>query len=165
MGVFGPKYPALLQEVVTHGERLCVLLARWESHRVPRPPLAEAWLRGRAQEVEVVFEMTLFDWAGERISVAAAAASLERYLGEVHAGAREHLGLDGELECCEDEVLLTTPADHEAETVLGGVTPAARPTVSSSDTWFDPGGILREVEGEGSADPARPAPLRGERTP
>ncbi len=61
MSVFGPKYPCPLQHVVTHGERLCELLARSESRGGARGQRGEAWLRGRSQEVEMVFEVTLFD--------------------------------------------------------------------------------------------------------
>ncbi len=42
-----------------------------------------------------------------------ACSSLENYLGEVHAGAREHLELGDALECCEDEVCLTALSARE----------------------------------------------------
>jgi hypothetical protein len=146
MTVFGPKYPHHLQELVTHGERLCQLLARCEHRAGASRALGEVWLGGRAQEVELVFEVTLFDWASGRMSRKQACESLEHYLGEVHAGAREHLGLAGDLECCEDEVFLTAPAGSEVETVLAPA-PRAPAPLSSSDTWFDPGTVLHEMYG------------------
>jgi hypothetical protein len=146
MSVFGPKYPYPLKEVVTHGERLCQLLARSESRTAPSRVPGDVWLGGRAQEVELVFEVTLFDWASGRMSMSEACRSLESYLGEVHAGACQHLGLSGVLECCENDVSLTAPSNAEVETVLAS--PRAPPApISSSDTWFDPGAVLREVYG------------------
>jgi hypothetical protein len=153
MSVFGPKYPYPMQHAVTHGERLCRLLARAESRDDACGDRAEAWLRGRSQEVELLFEVTLFDWASGRMSMAHACATLESYLGEVHAGAREHLGMGAavELECCEDDVFLTAPSDHEVsdhEVQTGRAAKASGAGPSSpSDTWFDPGTVLQELLG------------------
>jgi hypothetical protein len=155
MSVFGPKYPDPMQHAVTHGARLQRLLARAESRGDACGERSEAWLRGRSQEVELLFEVTLFDWASDRMSMAQACATLESYLSEVHAGAREHLGMgaDVALECCEDEAVLTGPGELEVETLPAAKATGPAPS-SPSDAWFDPGAVLQELLGASPAGEA-----------
>ena len=106
--IFGLKLPIALQPVVAHGARLCELLEALEHGRKPRRHALARWLTGRAREVELAFEVTLFDWASGRLGVQDAAKSLEQYLTEVHAGAQQALGF-GLLGCCEEDCVPTIP--------------------------------------------------------
>jgi hypothetical protein len=144
MGVFGPKYPRALQQVVNHAERFCDLLARLSS-AASRDAQGGAWLTGRSREVEVVLKLGLADWASGQRSMEDAARSISAYLLDLHAGARERFGLKGELECCEEDVFLTAPAGDDAETRV--FRPEERRACAvDDDTWFDPSTLLRESD-------------------
>ena len=144
MGLFGPKYPQPLQEVVSHAERFCEVIDRLEAN-TSRRGAARSWLTGRREEVEVVLELLVGDWARGRRSTQDAAGSMKCYLFELHAGVCALLGLSGQLACCEDDLFLTMRSDLE-----GGRGPAASPldspTESTADTGPDGCGLLREME-------------------
>jgi hypothetical protein len=146
MTVFGPKYPRPLQEVVSHAERFSELLGR-----LARPSAhadARTWLIGRAGEIVLAFELAVSDWERGRRSLEETAQSLDWYLLKLHAAARTHFGLRGELECCEDDLFLTAPAGPDAET--RPLLPASEEEDAAQDTWFELGTVLREVYGPGS---------------
>jgi hypothetical protein len=157
MGVFGPKYPRPLQEVVTHAERFCDLLARLE-RGAPRMERALAWLTGRAEEIALVYELGIGDWTARRRSLEHVALSLESYLADLHAEARALFFLQGVLECCEDDVFLTAPLSPDAETRL--VEPVRGEEGPPHDTWFELGAVVREVYGSEPALGPRPKATR-----
>ena len=67
MTVFGPHYPAKLQPIINHAERLAALLHEHEIRNPPSDDAARAWLTGRAEEVEMVVGFIVADWReGER---------------------------------------------------------------------------------------------------
>jgi hypothetical protein len=148
MGVFGPKYPPRLQEVVSHAERFCQQLSRLDSSGRFEPCAAsQAWLAGRLEEIEVVLGLTLSDWTRQRVSVERAARSMTAYLLELHTAACGALGVDDDLDCCSDEAFLTEVVGGDSVTRL--LVRRAAPSPSTQDTWFDPGGVLLEVQAAG----------------
>jgi hypothetical protein len=143
MGVFGPKYPPRLQEVVSHAERFCQQLSRWEEAGQGESAEAQAWLVGRTGEIELVLALALSDWNDKRVSIENAAQSMSTYLLELHAAARIVFGIEDELDCCCDEAFLTEVVS--GETVTRRVS-RGREARSTCDTWFDPGVVLRELQ-------------------
>jgi hypothetical protein len=161
MGVFGPKYPPRLQEVVSHAERFCQQLSRWEETGQGESAEAHAWLVGRSGEIELVLALALSDWKSERVSIEEAGQSMSTYLLELHAAARIVFGVEDEIEtvvldsahdgislyggfdCCCDEAFLTEVVS--GETITRVVTRGRAPP-SPCDTWFDPGVVLRELQ-------------------
>lgn len=105
MRTFGPFYPQALQSVVSHAERLVSLLAREEA-RGGGDDLADAWLAGRAGEVERFVEALVEDWRLGRRTCAAAAAALADYLHALHEGMAEYLHIRAP-ECCADATMPT----------------------------------------------------------
>jgi hypothetical protein len=144
MGLFGPKYPQPLQQVVSHAERFCDVIDRLEAN-TSRHEAARSWLTGRREEVEVVLELLVGEWARGRRSTQDAAGSMKGYLFELHAGACALLGLRGHLACCEDDLFLTIRSDLERGRGPAG-SPLASSPESTADTWPDRGGLLREME-------------------
>ena len=91
VSVFGPFYPAKLQTVINHAERLFQLLVIYEI-APPREEWARVWTIGRAGEVETVAEDVVARWRCGPLRAAAAAASLQGYLDLLHQGLSTHLG-------------------------------------------------------------------------
>jgi len=152
MGVFGPKYPPPVQGVVSHAERFCELLSHAERFGLCDSVAARVFVYGRQSEIELVLELALADMAAGRVPVESAVASIAAYLEELHESASEALGLDGELDCCCDEVMLTEVSDA-GEALTRIVRRPAATARSTSETWFDPVVILREVDTERAAGP------------
>ncbi|HEX8792534.1 MAG TPA: hypothetical protein VF765_16415 [Polyangiaceae bacterium] len=94
--MFGPFYPAPLQEQVNHAERLAELL---RSGRLLSGPLgpgddwAAAWMSGREEEIERFLELTLAGRAQGKVDDATAAAILAGYIASLHDGMARILGL------------------------------------------------------------------------
>jgi hypothetical protein len=94
--MFGPFYPAPLQEVVNHAERLAELLRTGRLVSAPLERLDEwaaAWMTGREGEIERFLELTLARRARGAVDDAAAAAILAGYLASLHEGMSRRLGL------------------------------------------------------------------------
>ncbi len=143
MRILNPKCPRPFRSVVGHAERFCELIAR-----LPLPDSrderADAWLVGRSDEVRLVLELALGDWASGRRSAEDAIRSMTAYLLDLHAGAREALGVSGDFGCCEEDASTIVGSYDDETRVLGArQTPLAK---SSEDTWFDPSSLLGESE-------------------
>jgi hypothetical protein len=80
-----------LQTVINHAERLLQLLVIYEI-APPREEWARVWTIGRAGEVQAVAEDVVARWRCGPLRAAAAAASLQGYLDELHLGLSTHLG-------------------------------------------------------------------------
>jgi hypothetical protein len=105
MRTFGPFYPQELQGVVSHAERLAELLAEEES-RGGGSDLADAWLAGRAGEVERFVEVLVQEWRAGSRTCAAAASILQGYLEALHEGMAAHLHITVP-DCCVDALAAT----------------------------------------------------------
>jgi hypothetical protein len=105
---FGPFYPASLQQLVNHAERLSAALVR--ASELPRASApAEVWLTGRTGELEAFVGDVLDDWRRGVVSADDAAGALQRYLGNVHRGMVQHVTNGARPACCTNE--------HERPTV------------------------------------------------
>jgi hypothetical protein len=100
--MFGPFYPAPLQEVVNHAERLAELLRTGRLVPAPRERLeplepldewAMAWMSGREGEIRRFVEHTLARRASGKVDDAAAATVLAGYLASLHQGMARRLRL------------------------------------------------------------------------
>ncbi|HTQ43416.1 MAG TPA: hypothetical protein VMI75_11715 [Polyangiaceae bacterium] len=94
--MFGPFYPAPLQEVVNHAERLAELLRTGRLVSTPLEPLDEwaaAWMSGREGEIRRFVEHTLARRESGKVDDAAAATILAGYLASLHEGMARRLGL------------------------------------------------------------------------
>ncbi len=91
--MFGPFYPAPLQEVVNHAERLAELLRAGRLVASPVDEWAAAWMSGREGEIERVLELTLAGRAQGEVDDATAAAVLAGYITSLHEGMARRLGL------------------------------------------------------------------------
>jgi hypothetical protein len=143
MGVYGPaaQYPPRLQGVVTHAERFCALLGRWENFSAAgAPAAAKAWVAGRSSEIALVLEHAVADERSGRRSEEDVRRRIADYLEDLHDGARGALGFEGELDCCCDEVFLTEVASLEAPTRVAQRVGA--PRGEGEDTWCDPARVL-----------------------
>jgi hypothetical protein len=92
MTPFGPYYPLGLDAVMRHAERLTELLALRErglSHGDPGWP----WLIGRAAELRCVASVLGAEWHKGRLSADVAAVELAQYVGHLHQGLAEQLGI------------------------------------------------------------------------
>lgn len=149
--MFGPFYPAPLQEVVTHAERLAELLRSGRLVSAPIDDWAAAWMSGRDEEIERFVELTLARRAPGRLDDAAAAAILAGYLASLHEGMARRLALYRP-PCCRDAAEATAPparADAITRELPAGTTPAdpRSPTARSiedllanlADSCTDPG--------------------------
>lgn len=97
--MFGPFYPAPLQEVVNHAERLVNLLRAGRLVSAPLDEWAAAWMSGREGEIERFLELTLSGRAQGKVDDATAAAILAGYLASLHEGMARRLGLH-RAPCC-----------------------------------------------------------------
>jgi hypothetical protein len=98
MGLFGSRYPIVLQAVMNHAQRLRTFLE--ERERAARPgDLALPWLTGRAGEVQCVVALVALDWHHQRLSGEEASAKLARYIKDLHDGLAIHLDV-GLPPCC-----------------------------------------------------------------
>jgi AcrR family transcriptional regulator len=91
--MFGPFYPAPLQEVVNHAERLAELLRTGRLVSTRLDDWAAAWMSGREGEIERFLEHTLARRASGKLDDAAAATILAGYLASLHEGMARRLGL------------------------------------------------------------------------
>jgi len=94
--MFGPFYPAPLQEVVNHAERLAELLRTGRLVSAPLDRLDEwaaAWMSGREGEIRRFVEHTLARRASGKVDDAAAATILAGYLASLHRGMARRLRL------------------------------------------------------------------------
>ena len=82
---FGPFYPAILQPIVDHAERLWALVAVHEL-APPSDEWATAWLVGRSEEIARVASEVLRSWHEAKTRDTEAAAELQAYLALVHGG-------------------------------------------------------------------------------
>jgi hypothetical protein len=88
----GTRYPAVLQAVMNHAERLRgFLLERERKVRVGDP--GASWIIGRAGEVQCVVALIALDWYEERYTGQEAAIRLSRYVREIHDGLAMHLDI------------------------------------------------------------------------
>jgi hypothetical protein len=152
--MFGPFYPAPLQEVVNHAERLAELLRTGRLVSARQGPVDEwalAWMSGREGEIERFVELTLTGRARGRVDDAAAAAILTGYLAFLHDGMVRSLGLHRPA-CCSgagEATVLPPSGDAITREVLLGCTPAdpRSRTLHSvedllanlADSWTEPG--------------------------
>ncbi len=98
MTTFGPFYPRRLQELVNHAERMARLLAV-EERRNGCGDFREAWLAGRASELERFVEAMIAEWRARKRGAASVIVVLSAYLEELHDGMLLNLGSRG-LDCC-----------------------------------------------------------------
>ncbi len=149
MRILSPKCPRPFRSVVGHAERFCELVARLPLP-ANRDERAAAWLTGRADEVRLVFELALGDWASGAHSAKNVVRSMAAYLFDLHAGAREAFGVSGDFACCDEDVSTIVESYDDETRVLGGQpSPLAQ---STEDTWFDPSSLRGESErGSGRA--------------
>ena len=96
---FGPFYPAILQPIVDHAERLWALVAVHEL-APPSDEWATAWLVGRSEEIARVASEVLRSWHEEKTRDTEAAAELQAYLALVHGGLAKSLGCSAPA-CCQ----------------------------------------------------------------
>ena len=113
MSVFGPFYPATLQAVVNHAERLSDLLAIHEL-APPTQEWAQVWMTGRAEEIVRFTEDVVTRWRAGRLKDANAAATLDGYLVAVHEGLARHLGCDAP-SCCDGATAATARPARRAD--------------------------------------------------
>jgi hypothetical protein len=114
MRPFGPFYPQELQGIVSHAERLAELLAEEEA-RGGGCDLADAWLSGRAGEVERFVEVLVAGWRAGARSGDEAADILSGYLEALHEGLALHLHITV-ADCCVDALAPTAvPRTGEAK--------------------------------------------------
>jgi len=143
MRILSLKCPRPFRSVVGHAERFCELVARLPLP-ANRDERAAAWLTGRADEVRLVFELALGDWASGARSAEDVVHSMTAYLLDLHAGAREVFGVSGDFACCDEDVS-TIVGSYDDETRALGAQPSPL-AQSSEDTWFDPSSFLGEDE-------------------
>jgi hypothetical protein len=98
MGAFGPFYPGRLQELVNHAERMSRLLMV-EEGRGRCDGFRDAWLAGRAGELERFVESLTDDWKRRPRRFDSVVSALSAYLEELHDGMLATLGSRG-LDCC-----------------------------------------------------------------
>ncbi len=98
MTTFGPFYPTRLQELINHAERMARVL-RVEECREGCNNLRDAWLAGRAGELERFVEAMAEEWHGRRRKVDSITLALSGYLEQLHDGMLANLGSRG-LDCC-----------------------------------------------------------------
>ncbi|HEX4448799.1 MAG TPA: hypothetical protein VH044_18785 [Polyangiaceae bacterium] len=98
MAPFGIRYPVVFQAVMNHAQRLRSFLEEREARLRPGDP-GEAWLIGRAGEVQCVLAIVALDWHQQRVSGDEAATRLARYVREIHDGMAMHLDI-GMPHCC-----------------------------------------------------------------
>lgn len=117
--MFGPFYPAPLQEVVNHAERLVELLRSGRLVSAPLDEWAAAWMSGREGEIERFLELALAGRAQGKVDDATAAAIVAGYLASLHEGMARRLGLH-RAPCCAGGANVTTapprPADPKSRT-------------------------------------------------
>ena len=106
MRAFGPFYPAQLQEVINHAERMAERLARL---RVEGDAAASAWLLGRVEEIETFVEHVAHEWRTLGLDPHAATRAVATYLEMLHDGMRVHFG-DVSPRCCTSPLSVTSPA-------------------------------------------------------
>jgi hypothetical protein len=130
MRMFGPFYPGRLQAAVNHAERVAELLSALEAGAPQADEWAWAWVTGRASEIERLVEHLATAWRRGEVAEPEAAAALDRYLGILHEGMRQHLGLPSPA-CCVGSAAATapstgsgaaTPEQHMARPHGGGTT-------------------------------------------
>jgi hypothetical protein len=89
----GTRYPAVLQAVMSHAQRLRGFLEERERKTGPNDACAP-WLIGRAGEIQCVVALIALDWYQERLSSQEAALRLSRYVREMHDGLAMHLDVE-----------------------------------------------------------------------
>ncbi len=109
MTMFGPFYPSRLQVAVNHAERVAELLSALEAGAPQADEWAWAWLTGRASEVERLVEHVATAWRRGEVCEPDAAAAVDRYLGVLHQGMLQHLGLSSPA-CCVGSLCPTVPS-------------------------------------------------------
>ncbi len=90
----------LLRDALRHVRRLTGLLKVCELTPPTRDLSAATWLMGRVQEAERYAEGIAADLRAGVLDEAAAVASLEEYLGALHAGLAAHLDIPSPT-CCQ----------------------------------------------------------------
>jgi AcrR family transcriptional regulator len=150
--MFGPFYPAPLQEVVNHAERLAELLRSGRLVPGPIDDWAAAWMAGREEEIERFLELTMSGRDKGKVDDATAAAVVAGYLASLHEGMARRLGLRRPACCDAGSEQTARPALGDAVTreVPAGHTPAdpQSRTVRSVedllanlvDSWTEPEG-------------------------
>ncbi len=125
--VFGPACPEALRIAIHHAERLAT--ATTDAHaallRVAapcgvEPGAREAWLIGRAAEIEAFVLDVLCDWRKRVIKTHEAVFALESYLDAVHAGLASRVTGAVRPSCCALDDLLTRESPPLSETYGGG---------------------------------------------
>jgi hypothetical protein len=89
----GARYPAVLQAVMNHAQRLRGYLEERE-RKIPASDPGAPWLIGRAGEVQCVVALLALDWHQERLTGQDAAVRLARYVREIHDGLAMHLDVE-----------------------------------------------------------------------
>jgi hypothetical protein len=107
--MFGPFYPAPLQQVVNHAERLAELLRTGRLVSTPLDDWGAAWMSGREGEIERFLEHTLTRWTQGKVDDATAATILAGYLASLHEGMARRLGLHRPA-CCNGAGEATAPS-------------------------------------------------------
>jgi hypothetical protein len=115
--MFGPFYPAPLQEVVNHAERLAELLRTGRLVSAPLDDWAAAWMSGREGEIERFVEHTLARRASGKVDDAAAATILAGYLASLHQGMARWLRLHRPRCCTGASEATAVPTSRTASSV------------------------------------------------
>jgi hypothetical protein len=137
-----PKYPPLLQAVINHARRFCMLLRKSEDGFPSRDPFGRWWVIGRRSEVGAVLGLIVSDWAAERIDADQATRCATRYLGELHEAAHKLLGGGQVFACCAQDEALTLSFAPEHDAVTRVVVAETSMGCESLPTWFDPSALL-----------------------
>ena len=89
MSVFGLQYPQDLQRAVDEAERLAQMFSLPEMDH----GLVETWAIGRSTEIERFVEAVVEDWRAGRVNEVAAVGAIDAYVGGLHGGLCERMGL------------------------------------------------------------------------
>lgn len=121
--VFGAPFPEALRIAVHHAERV----ARFSAAALTAHECAgaatgrrEAWLIGRAAEIEAFVIDLLADWRARAIPTHEAVRAIEAYLGGVHDGLRACVTGGARPPCCSLDDLLTRESPPFGELWDGG---------------------------------------------
>jgi hypothetical protein len=91
--------PAALASALAHATRFARSLRARDEHAAPEEPAA-LWLEGRAEEVALVADEVLADWAAGRVSTVDAREAIEGYLADLHAALEPWYGRWFAPSCC-----------------------------------------------------------------
>jgi hypothetical protein len=128
--VFGPMCPESLRVAIHHAERLAAAteqahadvrrFARPGAERRTEPGAREAWLIGRAAEIEAFVLDVLHDWRARLLLTHEAVSALERYLEAVHGGMASCVLGGVRPPCCSLDELITRESPPLSEGYSGG---------------------------------------------